>query len=120
VHPIEHFFCPSPDCPDHGRRGGGNLYFRGYSGRSRAIRMVFCRTCKAHFSERKGTALEGCRLAPDKAISVLQHLQEGCGTRATGRLVGVHRDTVTRLARFAGSHARGAHDELVAFSPPQP
>jgi hypothetical protein len=27
---------------------------------------------------------------------------------------------VTRLARKAGPHARDAHDELVAFSPPDP
>jgi hypothetical protein len=31
--------------------------------------------------------------------------------------VGVHRDTVVRLARLAGDHAHDAHDEFVAFSP---
>jgi hypothetical protein len=35
-------------------------------------------------------------------------------------LVGVHRDTVVRLARLAGDHAHEAHDELVAFSPSDP
>ena len=33
------------------------------------------------------------------------------------RLVGVNKDTVTRLALLAGAHAKAAHDELVAFSP---
>jgi len=120
MHPIEHFFCPNPDCPHCGVRDHGNLYFRGYSGHARRIRMVFCRTCKAHFSERKGTPLEGGRLDTDKAIAVLQHLQEGCGTRATARLVGVCPNTVTRYARQAGTHARAAHDELVGFSPHNP
>jgi hypothetical protein len=32
-------------------------------------------------------------------------------------LLGVHRDTVTRLTRKSGEHARALHDELVAFSP---
>jgi hypothetical protein len=40
--------------------------------------------------------------------------------RPTSRLVGVHRDTVVRLARVAGKHAHDAHDELVAFSPSHP
>jgi hypothetical protein len=35
-------------------------------------------------------------------------------------LVGVHRDTVVRLARLAGDHAHDAHDEFVAFSPSDP
>jgi transposase-like protein len=118
MHPIEHFFCPNPNCPDHGRRGHGNLYFRGYSGHRQQIRMIFCRTCKAHFSERKGTVLENARLAEDQVVALLQHLQEGCGTRATSRLLGVNRNTVTRYARLAGGHARQLHQELVAFSPP--
>jgi len=120
MHPIEHFFCPNPDCPDHGCRGHGNLYFRGYSGHHRQIRMIYCRTCKTHFSERKGTVLEGARLGEAKVVAILQHLQEGCGTRATGRLVGVNKNTVTRYALLAGGHARQLHQELVAFSPDDP
>jgi transposase-like protein len=50
----------------------------------------------------------------------LEHLAEGCGVRKTARLVGVHRDTVTRLSHLAGEHASQAHDELVAFSPQDP
>jgi hypothetical protein len=50
-------------------------------------------------------------------LAVLAHLAEGCGVRQTARLVGVGKDTVTRLARIAGDHARQLHDELVAFSP---
>jgi transposase-like protein len=114
---IEHFLCHNPACADHGQRGHGNLYFRGFSGHRQQIRMIYCRTCKAHFSERKGTVLEGARLDEDKVVAVLQHLQEGCGTRSTSRLVGVNRNTVTRYARLAGGHARQLHEELVAFSP---
>jgi hypothetical protein len=51
------------------------------------------------------------------ALSVLEHLAEGNGIRQTGRLVGVHRDTVVRLARTAGAHAHDVHHEVVAFSP---
>jgi transposase-like protein len=118
--PIERFFCHNPECPDHVKRGHGNLYFRGWSGRGKKIRRVYCRTCKRSYSERKGTALERSRLPPDKAVSVLDHVREGCGLRATSRLTGVSRATVCRYVALAGDQARGLHDELVAFSPSDP
>ncbi len=115
---IEHLCCQNSQCPDAGRRGRGNLTFRGYSGQGKRIRMVYCRTCKARFSERKGTVLEHCRLPDAKALDVLNHLREGCGTRPTSRLVRVNKNTVTRYLARAGAHAESLHDELVALSPP--
>ena len=117
---IEHFFCHNPACPDQGKRGNGNVYFRGWSGRNRSIRMVYCRTCKRSYSERKGTALERSQLPTDKAVSVLDHLKEGVGVRATGRLTGVSKSTVSRYLALAGDQARNLHDEFVAFSPSDP
>jgi LacI family transcriptional regulator len=82
--------------------------------------MIYCHTCGAHFSERKGTVLSHAKLKEEKAVAVLEHVREGVGTRATSRLVGVDKNTVTRFVKLAGSHARALHDELVAFSPPHP
>ena len=118
--PIERFFCHHSACPDHGKRGHGNLYFRGWSGREKKIRMVYCRTCKKSFSERKGTALERSQLPPDKVVAILDHLREGCGLRATSRLTGVSRDAISRTLAKAGGQAKSLHDELVAFSPSDP
>jgi len=118
--PIESFFCHNTACPDHGKRAHGNLYFRGWSGRGQKIRRVYCRTCKRSYSERKGTALERSRLPANKAVRVLDHVREGVGVRATSRLTGVARDTVSRYVALAGDQARGLHDELVALSPPDP
>jgi transposase-like protein len=118
--PIEHFCCQNSDGPQAGIRGGDNLDFRGWSGQGRRIRRVDCRTCKRSVSERKGTVLGHARRPDDKALALLNHLREGCGTRATGRLVGVDKNTVTRDLALAGSHAEKLHDELVAFSPPDP
>ena len=117
---IEHLCCQNSQCPEAGVRGGENLYFRGWSGKGRRIRMVYCRTCKQSFSERKGTPLQGARLPQDKAVSLLEHIREGCGTRATSRLVGVDKNTVTRYVRLAGPHAQALHHEKVAFSPQDP
>ena len=117
MHPIEQLCCQNSQCPEAGRRGLGNLTFRGYSGKTRRIRMVYCRTCKARFSERKGTVLEQARLPDAKVHAVLDHIREGCGTRATSRLVKVDKNTVTRYVAKAGAHAEPLHRELVAFSP---
>ena len=115
---LAHFCCLNSDCPDHGKRGAGNLSVTSRYGPEKARRMLRCRTCKARFSERKGTPLFDSRLPPEKALAVLEHVAEGCGVRQTGRLCRVDRNTVGRLSRLAGAHARDRHDELVAVSPP--
>lgn len=115
---LARFCCLNSDCPDHGVRGGGNLSVCGQYGKATTIRFLRCRSCGARFSERKGTPLFHSHLTREKAIAVLEHVADGCGVRQTERLVGVHRDTVTRYIRKAGDHAVAAHDELVALSPP--
>ena len=115
---LSRFCCLNSQCPEYGERGAGDLTVTGRYGPGKARRMLRCRACKVRFSERKGTPLFDSRLPTGKAESVLEHVAEGCGVRQTERLVGVHRDTVTRYTRKAGDHARAAHDELVAISPP--
>jgi transposase-like protein len=117
---LSRFCCQNPECSLFGRRDAGNLSVRDRFGRHQEIRLLYCHACKCRFSERKGTPLSHSCLPPEKVVSVLQHLVEGNGIRQTERLVGVHRDTVMRLARKAGEHAREAHDELVDFSPRDP
>lgn len=117
---LSRFCCQNCECPDDGKRGGENLSVCGYYGPGNKRRMLRCRTCKARFSERKGTPLFHSPLDEEKVRLVLEHVAEGCGVRETGRLVGVHRDTVMRYSRLAGDHAREVHDELVAVSPQHP
>jgi transposase-like protein len=117
---LKTFCCQNQECPDYGQRGLGNLRVCFRNGPHQERRVLACRTCQHRFSERKGTALYRCKLPEQKALSVLQHLQESCGVRQTSRLVGVNKDTVVRLARVAGRHAQAVHDERVAFSPPDP
>lgn len=114
---LKTFCCQNPDCPDYGQRDKDNLRVCFRNGPNKARRVLACRTCQKRFSERKGTPLYRAKLAEDKALSVLQHLQESCGVRQTSRLVGVNKNTVVRLAVVAGQHAKNLHDDLVAFSP---
>jgi transposase-like protein len=118
VDDLSRFCCLNSRCVDHGVRGGENLSVCGHYGQGDSIRFLRCRLCGDRFSERKGTPLFHSHLTQEKATAVLEHIAEGCGVRQTERLVGVHRDTVTRYTRKAGEHARAAHDELVAISPP--
>jgi IS1 family transposase/transposase-like protein len=114
---LSRFCCQNFHCPDFGRRDAGNLTITGRLGKSRQYRLLYCRTCRARFSERKGTPLYRAHLPEETITSILEHITEGCGVRKTARLVKVHPDTVSRYSRTAGDHARAAHDDLVARSP---
>src|SRR5207237_8395937 len=95
----------------------GNLTVTGRLGKSRQYRLLYCRTCRARFSERKGTPLYRAHLPEDKITSILEHIHEGCGVLKTARLVKVHPDTVSRYGRATGEHARAAHAALAAPCP---
>src|SRR3954447_14937614 len=114
---LSRFCCQNSRCPDFGRRDAGNLTVTGRLGKHRQYRLLYCRTCRARSSERKGTPLYRAHLPEGQVTSILEHITEGCGVLKTARLVKVHPDTVSRYTRAAGEHARAAHDDLVARSP---
>lgn len=114
---LSQFCCQNSRCPDFGRRDAENLTVTGRLGKARQYRLLYCRTCRDRFSERKGTPLYRAHLPEDKVLSILEHVNEGCGVLKTARLVKVHPDTVSRYSRAAGEHSRDAHNELVAYSP---
>jgi len=115
---LSRYCCQNKDCPDCGKRGLGNLTVCGRFGKGKRLRLLYCRTCKARFSERKGTPLFQARLSEEKILGLGAHVAEGCGVRKTERLMHVARNTVIRYSRLFGRHARALHDELVVFSPP--
>jgi LacI family transcriptional regulator len=114
---LSRFCCQNAVCAAYGKRGGGNLTVCMRYGKDKRLRLLYCRTCHARFSERKGTPLFQARLPAAQVEAVLAHIAEGCGVRKTGRLVGVNRETVARYSGLAGAHAQALHQELVAFSP---
>jgi transposase-like protein len=107
------FACPNPDCPAYGQKGQGNLRPHGWSSKERGIRCLRCTACGKSFSERAGTPLFRTQLPQEKVLQVAEHLVEGTGMRPTSRLCGVSLNTVLRLARRAGGHAREFHDQMV-------
>jgi LacI family transcriptional regulator len=114
---LSRFCCQDLECTDYGKRAAGNLSVCDRYGPNKERRMLYCSTCKARFSERKGTPLFRARLPEKEIVSVLAHIREGCGVRKTSRLLGVNKNTVIRYSVLGGQHAKKLHDELVAFSP---
>lgn len=109
---LETLACVNERCESYGQVGRHNLTIRKIYGKDQ-IRYLRCRCCGAEFSERKQTALWNTKVAEEKAVSVAEHLAEGCSLKATARLAKVHPSVVTRLNRKVGRHAEAFHDERV-------
>jgi transposase-like protein len=107
------FACPNPNCPAFGQPGGTNLRPHGWSSKQRGIRCLRCTVCGKNFSERTGTPLFRTQLPQETVLQIAEHLAEGNGLRATGRLCGVSFNTVLRFAHKAGDHAQAFHDQMV-------
>jgi len=110
--PLETLACVNERCEAYGQVGRSNLTIRKVYGKDQ-IRYLRCRCCGAEFSERKHTALWNTKVSEAKAVSVAEHLAEGCSLKATARLAKVHPSVVTRLNRKVGSHAQAFHAERV-------
>ena len=109
--------CVNSKCSDAGKRATGNLRFVRWIGRRKDIRFIRCRTCGTEFSERKGTPYFHSILPKDEFDSIVRHLTEGDGIRKTGRLTGHKQDTVSRILKKAGRHAKAFHDEKAQHLP---
>ena len=107
--PIEELCCLNTRCSLFGEPGRGNLKVRTGKGTAR-WRVLRCSACQREFSERKGTAMSGTTMDPERFVQVAKHLKEGCGVRATVRLTGASFDGVLSVARRLGLHARALHE----------
>lgn len=96
----------------YGQKGRNNLIIRKVYGRDN-IRYLRCRCCQQEFSERKNTALWNSKIPEEKAVSVAEHLADGCGIKSTARLVKVDPGTVRRLNGKVGIHGQQFHEQAV-------
>jgi transposase-like protein len=110
--PLESLACVEPDCELYGQTGQGNLKERKTYGKDQ-IRYLRCTCCGSEFSERKGTALWNTKVREEKAVSVAEHLSEGCSPESTARLAQVDISVVNRLSLKVGQHVKRFHDARV-------
>lgn len=110
--PLESLACVNPDCDLYGHKGRSNLIIRKIYGRDN-IRYLRCRCCQQEFSERKNTALWNSKIPEARAVSVAEHLADGCSIKSTARLVKVDPSTVRRLNQKSGKHGQQYHEQEV-------
>jgi len=103
-------YCPKPSCDLFGHVEGARLERHAYYGADRRV-LYLCRECRQTFSETRGTFFFGLRTPHEKILTALQMIAEGGGIRATGRVVGVDKDTIQRWVELAGNHA----EEVTAY-----
>lgn len=104
--------CVNPECTLYGKRDANNLRVRKTYGKAK-ICYIRCHCCGEEFSERKEIALFNLKIPEAKVASIIGHLDSGCGVVVTAQLVGVAKDTVSRLVRVTGRVSKDLHDHLV-------
>jgi len=97
-------YCRNPRCARYGQAGReADLKFRG---RHRQAARYTCRVCGALVSARTGTAYAGVRTELNSYLRGATALAEGLSIRATGRLLGVDKDTVNHWLPGLGRHCQ--------------
>jgi transposase-like protein len=90
------FFCPNESCPDHGKKGVGNIILYNKYGRDNR-RLLKCKTCNFKFSERRNTFFFGLHTKESKIREVIMYLLEGMSFREAAATAGIDKDTVFRI-----------------------
>jgi transposase-like protein len=109
---LKQLCCINPECARYGQRGADNLTVRKIYGKDQ-IRYLRCRSCGEEFSERKGTALFNLKIPEAQAAAIIDHLDAGCGVVSTAQLIGVAKDTVSRLIRVTGRISQKLHHQWI-------
>ncbi len=86
--------------------------FKPYHKKQHAVSSVYrCAVCDRLFSGRRFTGYAGLRLPPEKIMQIVNCLTEGVSIRATARLVGVEKRTVSRVMLHAAGICQRVMDE---------
>ena len=109
---VDHQFCPTQSCPDYGVKGRGNVYVTTTYANGQK-QMLRCRTCGTRFAETRHTPLFHLHYPKERVAQVFKALAEGNSIRATGRILGMSKDTICHWLDRLGSHCQGVHAYLV-------
>ena len=101
-------FCPNESCLARGKVGEGNI--RVHDSTRQRYR---CRQCKATFSARRGTMLEGLRKPTELIVVVVTLLAYGCPVQAIVHAYALDERTVAAWRDRAGTHCQKVHHALV-------
>src|SRR5215831_12572850 len=103
-------YCRNPKCALYGRIAPYTpLKFRGWHRNAARVR---CQVCGALVSARTGTAYAGLRTDATTYLRGATALAEGLSIQATGRLLGVDKDTVNHWLPVLGGHCQNVMNEI--------
>lgn len=83
----------------------------------KGVQRYQCKECKKHFIETIGTIYYGKHLTTNSIDKIIQAHCEGVGIRATGRLLDVSKNTVSKILVQAGTYVKHVHNEIMEDLP---
>ncbi len=107
------YFCPYPDCSNHGKVGPANQIIGAGCYGKQKTQLLKCKVCDRTFSEGRGTPLFNLKAGEETFYDVIAWLAEGSGSRATGRIKKVDKDTVADWLDKASQHAEAVSRYLM-------
>lgn len=108
-------FCPNEQCPDYGKKQGGQQRNLQKYGKTRAGRQRFrCSSCQKTFTETRGTIFYRKRVSDEEIIETLAFLAEGVRISAISRAKGHKEDTILAWLREAALHAEAVEEALMS------
>jgi len=107
------YFCPYEDCINYGKVGDDNQIIGAGRYGPHQAQMLECAVCERRFSARRGTPLFGLKTDEQTFYEVIACLAEGNGIRATARIKGVDKDTVTAWLDKASQHVEAVSHYLM-------
>ena len=108
-------FCPNEICSDYGKLQGDQQHNIIRFGKTKAGRQRYmCKTCKATYTETKGTLFYRRRTPDAEIIDTLAHIAEGNRISSLARTTGHKEDTIIDWIREAGEHAEAIEEVLLA------
>jgi transposase-like protein len=109
---LDQFSCENRDCPNHSKGGTQRLRVANFYG-PRQTAFIVCKRCLRGFSETRGTPFYHLRITDDQLLTILRSLSRGGSVRGTAEVAGVDQNTVMRVGRVVGEHAKAFHDHMV-------
>jgi transposase-like protein len=107
------YFCPYEDCTNYGKVGSDNQIIGAGRYGKHDTQMLKCDVCGRRFSARRDTPLFGLKADEQVFYDVIACLAEGNGIRATARIKGVDKDTVTAWLDKASQHVEAVSRYLM-------
>ena len=109
---LNNYFCPNPDCKDHGVRGLGNITTSTRYGKNKT-NLLRCKTCNQRFSENRNTIFMHSNYSRETIRSIILAIAECNSIRGTARILSLDKDGVNRVVLKAGEHCKTILKDLI-------